>query len=506
MQIARNIATGWAVFLVRILTTLLLTPFILRSLGIDDYGLWALIISIAALLELVDFGTSNGLRRYYSQAIGRRDEHLMQSYLNASATIFAGLAMLIVVVTALIIAIGPQLVDIADERTADFRLVMFLLGLRAAVIFLLKPFGGVISAHERFDVIYGIQLIGEVLRVVLLITVLKAGMGIIGLAVATLCTAIGANLFEYVVAQKMFGPLRPKIKFERSTYVATLFSYSGITVVISVCDYLRGNLNNVMVSAFTDLRSVAYYAIAFQLVTYMVQLLRVVTATFIPRFSRLQGEGDESEIRRQVIMGARMSTSILTFMLVVVWFAANPFLQIWLDESFEISYRILQIMVPAIALGYGMSVLTSYLYATSQHGVYARISVVEVVVDVAVSAWLLSMIGVFGAAWGTLAAVLLVRVVWLINAACRRMNLAPMDFVVQSYSRSLLFAILYVPAAYFAIHAAAVADPQGWLGLLVLLMLLGVVGLPLALLVILTHEERLQAWAFARRWMDRRAA
>ena len=62
-EIRRGALLSYVTILVVNLSGLLLTPFIIRSLGNAEYGLYLLIGSLAAYLGVLDFGLNNAETR-----------------------------------------------------------------------------------------------------------------------------------------------------------------------------------------------------------------------------------------------------------------------------------------------------------------------------------------------------------------------------------------------------------------------------------------------------------
>ncbi len=56
----RNVAASYAGTAVEAVVFLLLTPFMIRKLGLAAYGLWGVAVAIAEWLQLLDFGLREG--------------------------------------------------------------------------------------------------------------------------------------------------------------------------------------------------------------------------------------------------------------------------------------------------------------------------------------------------------------------------------------------------------------------------------------------------------------
>ena len=60
--------------LVEILSTVLFTPFLIRTLGQAEYGVYQLVTSITSYLVLLDLGVGNSVIRYMAKYRADKDE------------------------------------------------------------------------------------------------------------------------------------------------------------------------------------------------------------------------------------------------------------------------------------------------------------------------------------------------------------------------------------------------------------------------------------------------
>ena len=94
---------------------LLYTPFMLRMMGQEEYGLYSLVASVVSYLTMLDFGFGNAIVRYTSQyrATGRISE---------LPYMFGMFSMLYAIVGVLALALGLAIyfnVDLLFGRTMD---------------------------------------------------------------------------------------------------------------------------------------------------------------------------------------------------------------------------------------------------------------------------------------------------------------------------------------------------------------------------------------------------
>ena len=62
-----GVILSYVLMLIEVLSTLILTPFIIRTLGQAEYGVYKLVIAINAYLLLLDLGVGNAIIRYIAK-------------------------------------------------------------------------------------------------------------------------------------------------------------------------------------------------------------------------------------------------------------------------------------------------------------------------------------------------------------------------------------------------------------------------------------------------------
>ena len=128
------------------------TPYMLRCLGQNEYGLYSLVASVIAYLTILDFGFGNAIVRYTAKF---RAEGKMQEQWE-----MFGMFLIVYCIIGLI-AFGGGLglyynVDVLFDRTmtesdlSQARTMMLLLTINLAFTFPLSIFGSIITAYENF--------------------------------------------------------------------------------------------------------------------------------------------------------------------------------------------------------------------------------------------------------------------------------------------------------------------------------------------------------------------
>ena len=69
----KNIGSNWALNVVQILVFMVLTPFVVSTLGSDLYGGWVTLISLTGILQLLILGIPMASVRYVAEHVAKDD-------------------------------------------------------------------------------------------------------------------------------------------------------------------------------------------------------------------------------------------------------------------------------------------------------------------------------------------------------------------------------------------------------------------------------------------------
>ena len=125
IKVVVNTIASSARVVINAIVTLIATRIALKVLGADDFGLYNLLAGTVMLLSFVNGALMVSSQRYFSIAIGERNEDKLNRYYNASLSIHVILGMTIVL---LLLVIRPLLFDgflnISDTQV-DLGLVVY---------------------------------------------------------------------------------------------------------------------------------------------------------------------------------------------------------------------------------------------------------------------------------------------------------------------------------------------------------------------------------------------
>src|SRR5688500_3669092 len=94
----RNIGWTYLAWGAAIVSGLVLTPVVLSHLGVDEYGVWAFVGSLAAYVALLDLGLSPAFVRFAAEARGRRSAEEIRALASVGLALYGAIGVVATVV------------------------------------------------------------------------------------------------------------------------------------------------------------------------------------------------------------------------------------------------------------------------------------------------------------------------------------------------------------------------------------------------------------------------
>lgn len=463
--LAKGSALRMMEFFSSALVTLAMTPFIIRSLGDNMYGLWIFIGSFLGYYGLMDFGLNSAIQRFLSRAIGLKNHEEANKVINTALVLFTILGLVALIFSFIIAFIFPILIKNITEAGL-FRKIIIILGLNFALGFPLRVFSGVLCANIRFDLSTTVGLIKLAIRTALIIVLLKAGHGIMALAFITLVTDIGGYISQYFIVRHLYKYIIFSKTLIDKSLIRPLFGYSFYTFISQIADQLRFNIDNLVITIFIGLSSVTVFSIASRLVSYFIQFIGSAIGMLTPLFSQYEAEGDQHSIREKFIFTTKLSSYLSIMVGGILIIFGRAFIERWVGAEYLAAYPILLVLVIPIILALMQSPSIQLLYGISKHKFFAISNSAEGIANLVLSIILVKKYGLMGVALGTAIPMIIIKLFIQPVFTCRVIKLS-----IWKYYFKVLIPVIFKSGViliffWFMVKNLIVADYFKLLGLI----------------------------------------
>jgi O-antigen/teichoic acid export membrane protein len=495
-----NTSTSIVRFLIGVVATFLLTPYIIEHIGKADYGLWSLVFSILGFIGLVDMGFATSTVKYVAETRGQGDPDRRNRLVSTLFVVYMILALAVAVASALLATWFNDLFDIPPEQHRDALLVFAILAVRLALYLPLGLFRGVLFGEQRIVWINAVQVAAALLNVGLTVAVLEAGFGVVALAVTNVVVLVAEHAVYVALTRRALPDLVLRPRFFTRAHLRELLGFSVFAALVNVSSVVVLQADPIIIKMFLPLGAVAVYAVALRIATYVLLLVKQLNNVITPVIAERHGAGDHERLRVIFVRATKFTLALALPLALGLGLHADALMLHWLGPDFVEAGPLLVVLLAAMTLMLARETSSNYLALTGRHRYTGGMALAAAALNLAASALFAWFWGLIGVALGTLAAALFVDVGVVIPRACRTIGIPLVSYV----RRAVLPTAAPTVATAAVLVTLRLAWPPG--SLLALGAQLGLAGLVFAgvfWLVALDREERETATALlARRRSD----
>lgn len=493
-----NVLWSWTGVATNLALGLLLSPYMIRTLGNEAYGLWALVFSLVEYFWVLDAGLRSAVVNFIARDLELGKPESIRATMTTAFAVYTAVCVIALGGTGLLAMWSPGWFQISAEMKGNFRILVLLVGTAWALSCLALPWRAALEAHLLFSVTNRIWISSQFLRVAGSFAVLMAGYGLAALGVVSLVCQILIAIASVVA----FRRAQPLLTLSRSlatkSRLREMAGYGAHTLLSSVGQMGIKQSQPVLIGTHFPAEFIGYFAIPSRLMEYLVDAISRVGIIANPNAAAMAARGEFAAIARQGILLNRYCFALFTPAAIFLLVFGEALLQAWVPTFVPYSAPLLLPLVLGTAWAVaGQYVSASLLFGLSRHAVWAWLSLGEALVLVPALTWTLPRYGLVGAAWVSAAAMVLFRGLAIPWYLCRVLDFPLSRFLFSVYTWPLLTAL--------PVWAAAQAwrKASGWgTGLVELILAAAVVAavyLGMAFFTSIEPAHRQMLWGRVRR-------
>ena len=349
-QLKAGAILNYVIIALHTIVGLAYTPYMLRCLGQNEYGLYSLVSSVIAYLTILDFGFGNAIIRYTSKlrSEGKRKE---QWELFGMFLIIYAIIGIIAMCGGLSLYFNVELLfdhTMTPDEITQARTMMLLLTLNLAVTFPLSIFGAIISAYENFV----FQRIISILRILLCTGVMIGLLAFEYKAIALVVVNTIFNILTLLInAIYCKAKLKINIKFAKFDWIflKEISIYSFWIFLNVIMDKIYWGTGQFVLGAVSGTVAVAIFSVAIMLQQMYMQFSGSIAGVLLPRLTSMVASNTSSQdISNLFIKTGRLQCLVMSFVLSGFIVFGQTFIHLWAGKDYNESYIITLIFFIAL--------------------------------------------------------------------------------------------------------------------------------------------------------------
>ena len=461
-QLKKGAALSYVSILLTNLVGIVLTPFMIRTLGDSEYGLYTLIGSLVGYISVLDFGLNNTIVRFVSKYSAEEDRKGEENFLAVTMIIYAAISVLIALVGIVLYFNLDNVFDkaLTDNEMYKARIMFIILIFNLAITLPGGAFAAICSGYEQFVWPRALNIVKYVVRSIMVVALLLMGGDAIGLVLLdTAMNIMVIALNGYFVLRRI--RVRFKLHHFDFTMVKTIFSYSVWIFVFAMVGQFQWKAGQVILGSVSGTMAVAIYGVGIMLGTYYGAFSTAISGVFLPRATKMTVKNASGEeLTSMMVRIGRISFLVLLMILGGYFLFGKQFIHLWVGETYRESWAISMIIMAAYTLPLVQAFANSILEARSKFAFKAVVYIMLIVLGTGVGTFLIADYGVVGLTIGATGGWILSQLIMNVYYQ-RAIGLNIPRFLLE-LCRGLVPSFAFILAAGFLIDRL---PGEGWLNL-----------------------------------------
>lgn len=395
--IANFTGRAWAA-----LFSLALVPVYIKLLGVEVYALLGILMSLTALLSLLDMGLSSSLSRELSRlsAVPSSNRHV-RDLVRTFETVYWGIGVSIgITVAALAPFLSKHWIRASDIDHAIVEQVLVLMAMSITVQWAGALYaGGLVGLQRQVELNIlrsvmvlvqhggGLLVLFVVSRSIVAFFLWQAFVGLIT------TIALGASLWKRMPSDAP-AKFDVRLLLENRGYAMGVTGISIVTIILT-------QLDKVVLSKMLTLEMFGYYMVAFNVSNALHNLVTPISTALLPKFTQLVALGDNDKLVLLYHQGCQLLSVLVLPISATLAFFSKEVLSLWLPDTdaSQNAYKILTLLMVGTALNALMTLPYTLQLAHGWTRLAFYKNVIAVILLVPLMVWMVHRYQALGAAW-----------------------------------------------------------------------------------------------------------
>ncbi len=333
---SRLVANTVATYLRMVLTFglgLLTVRLLVKTLGLSDYGLLAVMGATGALLAMISGAFTKSVTRFLAYEIGRTTDSRLHSMFNSAFAVYAVLGVILVAVGT---ALAPLILGALTIPEGRMGAVKLLYGLSLATLvlgLLTTPFKSILLAHQAMTVTAVLDTASSFVSIatVFVLNFIPYDK-LCTYALLGFASSAAFSITYILISLKSYPECRLNLRLISRTDIRAMLGFTGWTVFGQVAWDVRNQGAVLIMNASFGTVVGAAYAIANQVMNYQNQLSFTIFAAIGPAITSMEAKGGKNRMTDMIVASSKFPTLACLLLFTPILLETTFLLKIWLTN------------------------------------------------------------------------------------------------------------------------------------------------------------------------------
>ena len=330
-RLAKNSLYMYIRMAVTMIIALYSSRVLLKTIGVEDFGIYNVVGSIISLVSMVQFFLSSSTQRFLNYEMGKKNNDRLQLIFNMSIVINVIISILFVVIVEIVgYYFFNYKINIAPDRFYAAKWVFQLSVISAVVMIMTAPYDALVIAHEKINFYAFISVLKNLLSLFIIFLVSYGSFDrLIFYAFLLLVVQLVVRLISSIYCKNNFPESLYKKCWDNKMF-RDLFSFAGWQLLGTSAYNVTQSGLNLLFNVFGGPVVNAARGISYQINTAIYQFTNNVNVAITPYSIKATAEGDKDKLLRMFYFSSK-SLFLITFCVSVpIIYLEEDILKLWL--------------------------------------------------------------------------------------------------------------------------------------------------------------------------------
>lgn len=410
--------------------SLIYTPYMLRTLGKSEHGLFSLVNSVVAYFTIMDFGFGNAIIRYSAKYIEKKDKEsegkLLGTFLFIYSILGAIILILGVVLALNVNSVFSQKFTLEELKTT--RILILIGTTNIALSFPFRIFNASIQAHQRFIFSKLFTLFKHVFNPIIMVIILVLGYKSIAMMIGALAITTVFSLVEIIY---FYSKIKVKIIFTFKNFfvLKEIVTYSFWIFLNLIVDKISWSTDQLLLGIMSGTAAVSLYTVGANINSYYMTFSTAISGVFLPETTRMvERKVEDKEFSNIFIKVGRIQYIILALILSGFIIYGKSFISLWAGNNYSDAYYVALILIAPATVPLIQNLGITILQAKNIHKFRSVVYLGIAISNILISIPLIKLYGPIGATIGTAVCLIIGNIIVMNIYYQRRVHLDMVNF------------------------------------------------------------------------------
>jgi O-antigen/teichoic acid export membrane protein len=388
-----------AIFL-NIAITFFYTPWMIKKIGVSDYGLYNLVYSFISYF-LLDFGLSQAIQRFIAKYRADGDNDKVSKMIGITTRVYVIIdAIIFFVLLILYFFITNIFTGLTPDEIIRVKGLYIIAGIFGVLSFMFKPMAGAMMAFEYFVEEKVLEMVNRVGAVVGICIALALGADVFALLLINGVFSLGTSIIKLIVFKRK-SHLNIQWRYFDKGELNDIFSFSMWTFGNGLAQRMRFSLVPSILGVLSNSTEIAIFSMGISLEGMVFTLSSAINGLFLPFVSRMVHRQKREDILNLMIKVGRIQLFIITLLFSGFLIFGQAFIVLWVGKDFSPVYYVLLLLIVSNLVSLTQQIANDLIYVENKiRQITIRIFICSAI-GLVIACLLAKELGAIGCAIGT---------------------------------------------------------------------------------------------------------